>query len=128
LLVTPSACPQRKHLKGNPIGFALALASNSKTQLKRVTKGKPSSLLGLVIIDEGKKFYSIDTCCQCFKTFFPRCRCPAISWSVCNWQIFFTSQMFASKLIDYRWVWVTYVVALLALIRVIQKTCHGQTL
>jgi hypothetical protein len=49
-----------KHLKGPPIGLALALPSNSKTQLERVTKGKQSSLLGLVVSDEGKKFYNID--------------------------------------------------------------------
>ncbi len=48
-------------MKGPPIGFALALPSNSKTQLERVTKGKSSSLLGLVISDEGIKFYNIDT-------------------------------------------------------------------
>ncbi len=51
----------RKHLKGPPIGFALALPSNSKTWLERVSKGKPSSLLGLIISDKGKKFYNIDT-------------------------------------------------------------------
>jgi hypothetical protein len=42
---------RRKHLKGPSIGFALALPSNSKTRLERVSKGKPSSLWGLV----GKK-------------------------------------------------------------------------
>jgi hypothetical protein len=57
LLVTPGDYPRRKHLKGPPIGLALALPSNSKTQLERVSEGKPSSLLGLVISDEGKKFY-----------------------------------------------------------------------
>jgi hypothetical protein len=31
LLVTPGAYPRRKHLKGAPIGLALALPSNSKT-------------------------------------------------------------------------------------------------
>jgi hypothetical protein len=35
----------------------MALPSNSKTQLKRVSKGKPFSLLGLVINDEGKKTF-----------------------------------------------------------------------
>jgi hypothetical protein len=40
--VTPGAYPKRKHLKGAP-------------------KEKPSSFLGLVISDEGKKFYNIDT-------------------------------------------------------------------
>jgi hypothetical protein len=59
LLVAPGAYPRRKHLKGPPIGSALALPSNSKTQLERVTMGKPYSLLGFVISDEGKKFYNV---------------------------------------------------------------------
>ncbi len=58
---TPGAYPRRKHLKGAPIGLALTLPSNSKTWLERVSKDKRSSLLGLVISDEGKKFYNIDT-------------------------------------------------------------------
>ncbi len=41
--------------------MALALPSNSKTWLERVSKDKPSSLLGFVVSDEGKKFYNIDT-------------------------------------------------------------------
>jgi len=61
LLAAPGAYPRRKHLKGPSIRFVLALPSNSKTHLERVTKGKPSSLLGLVISDEGKKFYNIGT-------------------------------------------------------------------
>jgi hypothetical protein len=61
LLIAPGAYPRRKHLKGPVIGFVLALPSNSKTRLERVIKGKPSSLLGHVISDEGKKFYNIDT-------------------------------------------------------------------
>ncbi len=48
------------HLKGTPIGLALALPSNSKTWLERVSKDKPSNLLGLDISDEGKKFYNVD--------------------------------------------------------------------
>jgi hypothetical protein len=64
LLVTPGAYPEGnprgKHLKGPLIGFALALPSNSKTRLERVSKAKPSSLLGLVISNEEKKFYNID--------------------------------------------------------------------
>jgi len=59
--LTPGAYPRRKHLKGAPIGLALALPLNSKTWLERVSKDKPSSLLGLVINDERKKFYNIDT-------------------------------------------------------------------
>jgi hypothetical protein len=63
LLVTPGEEEgrRRKHLKGTPIGLALALPSNSKTWLERVSKGKPSRLLGLIISDEGKKFCNIDT-------------------------------------------------------------------
>ncbi len=53
--------PRRKHLKGAPIGPALVLPSNSKTWLERVSKGKRSSLLGLVISDEEKEFYGLDT-------------------------------------------------------------------
>jgi hypothetical protein len=61
LLVTPRAYPRRKLLKGAPIGLALALPSNSKTLLERVSKDKPSSLLGFIISGEGKKFHNIDT-------------------------------------------------------------------
>jgi hypothetical protein len=49
------------YLKGAPIGLALALPSNSKTRLERVSKVKCSSLLGLVVSDKGKKVYTIDT-------------------------------------------------------------------
>jgi hypothetical protein len=60
-LLVAGAFPRRKHLKGPPNGFALALPSNSKTLLERVFKGQPYILLGLIISDEGKKFYNIDT-------------------------------------------------------------------
>jgi hypothetical protein len=53
-----------EHLNGPPVGLALALPSNSKTSLERVSLGKPSSLLGLIVSDEGKKFYYIDTRCK----------------------------------------------------------------
>jgi hypothetical protein len=59
--MAPGAYPKRKHLKGPPIGFALALPSNFKTRLERISKGELSSLLGLIVSDEGKKFYNIDT-------------------------------------------------------------------
>jgi hypothetical protein len=52
--------PRSEYLKGPPTGFGLAFPSDSKTWLERVSKGKPSSLLGLVISDEGKKFYNVD--------------------------------------------------------------------
>ncbi len=47
--------------RGAPIGSALVLPSNSKTWLERVSKGKPSSLLGLIVSDLGKRFYNIGT-------------------------------------------------------------------
>jgi hypothetical protein len=72
LLVTSGDYSRRKHLKGAPIGLALALPSNSKTGLERVSKDKPNSLLGLPVNDEGKKFYNIDPRGQCYKTLFVR--------------------------------------------------------
>ncbi len=49
----PGAYPRWKHLKVAPIGFALALPSNSKTCLERVSTDKCSSSLGLIVSDEG---------------------------------------------------------------------------
>ncbi len=43
------------------MGLALALPSISKTQLERVSKDKCSSVLGLIVSDEGKKFFKILT-------------------------------------------------------------------
>jgi len=84
LLVAPDgACPRRKHQQGPPIGFALALPSNSKIRLERVTKGKPSSLLGLAVSDEGKQFYNIDTWCQSYIIFFFATNTDKLSKSVC---------------------------------------------
>ncbi len=55
------AYPRREHLKGAPIGLALALLSNYKTDWKGFSKDKHFSLLGLIVINEGEKFYNIDT-------------------------------------------------------------------
>jgi hypothetical protein len=69
--------PKKEASERSCIRLALALPSNSKTQLERVTKSNPSSLLGLVISDEGKKFFNIDT----RKTVQPRASvsiCPEI--------------------------------------------------
>jgi hypothetical protein len=68
LLVTQGAYPRRKHPKDAPIGLALALPSNSKTWLERVSKDKPSSLLVLIVSNKGKTFYSIDTSGLYYKT------------------------------------------------------------
>ncbi len=53
--------PKKEASEGPPIMFALALPSISKTQLERVSKGKHSSIFGLIDSDEGKKFYNIAT-------------------------------------------------------------------
>jgi len=66
-VVTPGAYPRRKHLKGTPIGLALALPSNTKTWLERVSKEKHSSLFNLFVSDAEQKFYAIDS--RCFQTF-----------------------------------------------------------
>jgi hypothetical protein len=39
-------------------------------QTGRVVKNKCSSLSGLVVSDEEKKFYNIDLWAQCYKTFY----------------------------------------------------------
>jgi hypothetical protein len=72
LLVAPGPYPRRKHLKGPPIGLALALPSNPKARLERVTKGKHSSLLGIFISDEGKKV-SAEVLIKTIKMYLPRC-------------------------------------------------------
>jgi hypothetical protein len=66
-----------------------------KTQLERVSKGKPSSLLGLAVSDEEKKFYDVDTwsskkmtavtvgvCCRMFRNLGSN------SWLVKTWVTF----------------------------------------
>ncbi len=42
------------------MGLALALPSNSKTWLERVSKDKCSSIFGLFVSDEEKELYNID--------------------------------------------------------------------
>jgi hypothetical protein len=54
-MVTSGAYSRKKCMKSPPIRFALAFDFESKTQLERVSKGKPSGLLGLAIRNEGKK-------------------------------------------------------------------------
>jgi hypothetical protein len=60
--------PKKEASERCPIVLALALPSNSQTGLEKVSKDKPSSLLDLVISDEGKKFYNIDTSLPCCVT------------------------------------------------------------
>ncbi len=48
----------------------LVLPANYRLDWKVIASYEHSSLFGLVISIEGKKFYNIDTRCQCYKTFF----------------------------------------------------------
>ena len=53
--------PKKEASEGPPIGLALISPSNSKTWLERVSKDKHYSIAGLVVSDEGKKFYNMAT-------------------------------------------------------------------
>jgi hypothetical protein len=44
------------------LGKLLVLPANDRLDWKVIAKHKHSSLFGLVISNEGKKFYNIDTC------------------------------------------------------------------
>ncbi len=46
------------------------LPANVRLDWKVIAWYKHSSLFGLIISNEGKMFYNIDTRCQCYKTFF----------------------------------------------------------
>jgi hypothetical protein len=62
--------------RANPIGATsflgkpLVLLANVRLDWKVIASYKNSSLFGLVISDEGKKFYDIDCWSQSYKTFF----------------------------------------------------------
>ncbi len=123
----PGAFSRRKHLKGAPIGLALVLPSNSKTGLERVSKDKPSSLLGLVINDEGKKFYNIDHGCQSYnKTLLLQRRQGKISWSVC----FFLNLICEYALVEHRTIpgYSGWLLALPSHVRIARTNCQEQTL
>ncbi len=63
--------------RANPIGvpfrrFLLGEAPGIRLDWKVIARYKHSSLFGLFVSKKGKKFYNIDTRCQCYKTFsFP---------------------------------------------------------
>ncbi len=52
------------------MGKLLVFLANVRLDWKVIATYKHFSLFGLVVSDEGKKFYNIDTWCQCYKTFF----------------------------------------------------------
>jgi hypothetical protein len=52
------------------LGKLLVLPANVRLDWKEIrARYKHSSLFGLIISNEGKKFYNINTWCQCYKTF-----------------------------------------------------------
>jgi hypothetical protein len=61
--------------RANPIGAhfilgkLLVLPANVRLDWKVIASYNHSSLFGLVVSDEGKKFYNIDPWCQHYKTF-----------------------------------------------------------
>jgi hypothetical protein len=54
------------------LGKLLVLPANIGLDWKVIASYKQSRLFGLVITDEGKKFYNIDTRGQCYKTSYAR--------------------------------------------------------
>jgi len=54
----------------SPLGWLWPCPQIPRPDWKGFPSTKPSSLLGLSVNDEGKKFYNIDHTCQYYKTFF----------------------------------------------------------
>jgi hypothetical protein len=54
------------------LGKLLVLPANVRLDWKVFARHKHCSLFGLVISNEEKKFYNIDTWCQCYKNFYLR--------------------------------------------------------
>ncbi len=69
------ADPIRTHFRCSFLGKLLVLPANVRLDWKVIASCKHSSLFGLVISDEWKKFYNIDTWCQGCKTFSLRHKC-----------------------------------------------------
>ncbi len=66
---------QLEHLSGASfLGRLLVLPANVRLDWKVIARYKHSSLFGLVISNEGKQFYNIDTWCQGYKNLFLRYR------------------------------------------------------
>jgi hypothetical protein len=53
------------------LGKLLVLPANVRLHWKEIARYKHSSLFGLIIIDEGKKFYNIDTRTDCAMSILP---------------------------------------------------------
>ncbi len=64
------AYPSGAHLRPSTPGWASGLTRKYKTGLEKLAKDKYTSLFGLAVSDEEKRFYIIDTWSQVYKTFF----------------------------------------------------------
>ncbi len=66
-----SESTQLEHLlDASFLGKLLVLPANVRLYWKVMANYEHSSLFGLIVSSEGKKFYKIDTMAQCYKTFF----------------------------------------------------------
>ncbi len=54
------------------LGKLLVIQANVRLDWKVIARYKHSSLFGLVVSNEGKTFYDIDTKAKCYKTFYVR--------------------------------------------------------
>jgi hypothetical protein len=68
------ASPEPTHLEWLSdaffLGKLLVLPANVRLDWKEIARYKHSSLFGLIISNEEKMFYNIDTWCQFYKTFY----------------------------------------------------------
>ncbi len=54
------------------LGKLIVLPANVRLDWKVIARYKHSSIFGLVVSNEGEKFYNIDTWGRCYKTFYGR--------------------------------------------------------
>jgi hypothetical protein len=64
------ANPIKHHSDASFSGMLLVFPENVILDWKVIASYKHSSLFGLIDGDKGKRFYNIDTKCQCHETFF----------------------------------------------------------
>ncbi len=66
----PEQTQLEDHSDASFLGKLLVLPANVRLHRKVIARYKHSSLFGLVISNEEKKFYNIDTRGKCYKTFY----------------------------------------------------------
>jgi hypothetical protein len=92
------AYPCEAHFRCSTLGYAPGLTHKHKTRLQRLARDKYSSLLSKGVTNNRKKFYNIGHWPQSYKTLYIwDLQIFAKSLSVCFWQDFTPSIMFAGK-------------------------------